>query len=152
MRKLQTYLPATQDLQVCRIDNEYRMSVYSDTLTKVGIAGNVLKLKKTFPALPKEFYEILQDRLMENNFTDQKLTDSVNHVIDTFIYPNPTIANFLSYTKDVRLYTYQEIIKMLDENKKAFDYYKLVNDSKVRLYAHIRDIEKYNLKILQNNQ
>jgi hypothetical protein len=57
------------------------------------------KIKNSFPSLSAGFYDILCDRLKANNFTDEKLQNAVNHVIDTCIYPIPTIANFISFNK-----------------------------------------------------
>lgn len=60
------------------------------------------KIKKSFPSLEAEFYDILCDRLKENEVTDNELTEAVNHVIDTCIYPTPTIAQFITYIQDKR--------------------------------------------------
>jgi hypothetical protein len=104
---------------------------------------------KAFPQLSEEFYDIFQERIAENGFCDSRLTDAVNYVIDNCIYPTPTIASFLSYDKNIKLYTYEQVLKMLDENKKAFKTYKPVyfEQAKKPFYAHVNDIEKYRLTL-----
>jgi len=67
------------------------------------------KIKKAFPSLSGDFYDILCERIKENNFSDKELINAINHVIDTCIYPVPTIANFIlfkhedSVERDLRL-------------------------------------------------
>ena len=58
------------------------------------------KIKKAFPALPKEFYEVLSERLKANGFDDVKLIKCVDGVIDTCIFPTPTVGHFINYAKE----------------------------------------------------
>jgi hypothetical protein len=64
------------------------------------LTSNIAKIKKAFPALPVEFYDILCEKIKEHNFTDHRLVKAVNHVIDSCIYPTPTIAQFITFDKD----------------------------------------------------
>jgi hypothetical protein len=75
----------------------------------------MVKIKATFPSLPKEFFIVLRERLGANNFTDQRLIDAVNHVVDKCIYPTPTIAEFISYDRRTKLYTYNEALNKVSE-------------------------------------
>lgn len=74
------------------------------------------KIKASFSQLPPNFYIILASRLKEKLFSDQQLIDAVNNVIDTCVYPVPTIANFLSFNKKIRLFTYQEMLKKVHDS------------------------------------
>lgn len=58
------------------------------------------KLKKAFPTLPEEFYDILCERIKEHELTDKRLIKAVNYVIDNCVYPTPTIANFILYDQE----------------------------------------------------
>jgi hypothetical protein len=73
------------------------------------MAKNFAKIKASFPGLAPDYFNVLSDMLFEYGFSDERLIDAVNHVISTCVYPQPTIANFLSFDKKVRLYTYQEM-------------------------------------------
>jgi len=50
-----------------------------------------------FPAIPVQFYDILQERLRANHITDTRLIEAVNHVIDTCHFPTPTIADIIDF-------------------------------------------------------
>jgi len=91
------------------------MSIYSGELTTECVLKQVSRLKKAFPGIPVEFYDILTDRLKECNFNDKRLIDSVNNVIDNCKYPIPTIADFISFDKLVKLYNYEAMCKKVSE-------------------------------------
>jgi hypothetical protein len=100
--------------------------------------------------LPVEFFDILSNRLKENNFNDERLRDAVNHVIDNCIYPTPTIAQFIGFDKKIKLYTYNQVLKLNDElTGKAFEYYRPVriDENEKPVYAHVNDISKYKLEL-----
>lgn len=77
------------------------VSRYRGPLTQLAIVKNTALIKKAFPALPLGFYDVLTDRLTEHGFCDDRLKDTVIHVINTCRYPTPTIADFISYDKKI---------------------------------------------------
>lgn len=109
------------------------------------------RLKNAFPQLPQGFYDILSDRIKANGFSDDRLKDAINSLIDNCIYPVPSIANIISFDKRVKLYTYSELVNLINESGAIiWDEFKAIETgSKRRLYASIADIEKFNLKVLQ---
>ena len=100
---------STHNQLVKSTDGSLSISVYKGELTGSGVAASVARLKASFPNLPLEFYKVLIDRIKEKGFTDEQLKDSVNHVIDNCIYPTPSLANFLSFNKAIKVYTYSEL-------------------------------------------
>ena len=72
----------------------------------------------------------------------------MNHVIDTCVYPTPTIAQFISFDKRIKVYKYPDIVKMLDDDPKAFDRYKRIEMEGLpeAVWIHVNDIAKYNIK------
>jgi hypothetical protein len=58
------------------------------------------RIKKAFPTLPVEFYDILCERLKAKGFTDERLLATVNGVIDTCKYPTPTVAHFMTFDEE----------------------------------------------------
>lgn len=78
------------------------MSQRHSGLTAEGIASNIERINEVFPTLSKGFYKVLCERIKEKRFSDREFTDAVNHVIDTCKYPNPQIAEFMSYILDGR--------------------------------------------------
>lgn len=138
-----------------KFKDHYSLSLYNDELTGDNVTLNVVKIQKVFPALSKEFYDIFQERLKDKGFTDQKLNDAVNYVIDNCIYPTPTIANFLKYDKNIKLYSYEQMLKMNNEYAgQAFKYFRPVQIANLEkpMYASKSDIETYNLTEFKPNE
>lgn len=144
MRRLQESSPRTSELMLQ--NNE--LSIYDGTLSTPIIIKNIARIKNSFPALPEGFYEVFSQRIVEQKFNDARLSDAVNHVIDTCIYPTPTIAQFISFDKKIKIYKYFEIMKMVDDgDPKAFERHKrIVMDGLPEpVWIHINDIAKYNI-------
>ena len=123
------------------------MSVYWGDLNLKTVLQQNLRIAKAFPQLPEGFYEILNQRLREKEFTDKRLIDAVNHVIDTCQYPIPTAANFLSYDRSVEILTHSDLVGLLSGDKNVFDKYEPIRlpGSDMPLYARKEDVIKYGL-------
>ena len=107
-----------QNLQISsqgRSEYNDKVSVYKGELTPKCLVENMAVLKKSFPSLPGGFYDILVDRIKENGFSDERLRAAISNVIDTCIYPTPTIANIISFDRHVKLNTYEEMLKKMNE-------------------------------------
>lgn len=105
---------------------ETYLSLYNGELTPKVVTESMAEIKAAFPALPAEFFTILSRRIKDNGFSDDRIRDAVRHVIDNCIYPSPTIAQFISFDKNVRLYTYFEMVEMVNNangDAKVWDYY-----------------------------
>lgn len=83
------------------LDQNDSISIYQGALTAGRTVHNISLIKKAFPSLPKEFYDVLTDRICAHDFSDNRFTDAILHVIDTCHYPTPTIADFISYDKRI---------------------------------------------------
>ena len=128
---------------------EMSLSVYNDTLTGSCVAQCVKKIKDAFPDLPVGFYAVLSDRIKHGKFTDKRLIDSVNNVIDICVYPRPTIAQFVSWDKRIPMFTYDQMVKKFNESEmgaKFWDYYKQFKHNDKPVWIHINDIEQYNIE------
>lgn len=100
-------------------------------------------LINAFPKLPIEWFDLLKSLISEENFSNQKFLDSVRHLIKTCPYPEPTIANLLSYDKTVKSHTYEEILEINSKYPDSMKYFKRLNSGK---WVRIEDAEKYNLE------
>jgi hypothetical protein len=127
----------------------YELSVYSDDRVNTQtIIKAFADIKQAFPSLPRGFYDILDDRVKANKFTNQRLKDCVAFVIDNCMYPTPTIANFISYDKTVKLFKYEDILNMADKfGADTWHDYKSIQlqGMSKKVWIHINDIEKYNI-------
>lgn len=123
------------------------MSSYTGELTQEVVNVCMAKIKVAFPTLDKPYFMMLFKMAKENGFTDQRLKDVVQHVIETCIYPQPTIAQFLSYDQEIKLYSRSQLLTMNGNGNRPFDIYKAVDIGKdVPMYATEEDIIKYKLK------
>jgi hypothetical protein len=128
---------------------ENEISLYKGTLSTPCVIQNVAKIKNAFPSLHEGFYEVLSERLVEIGFNDSRLSDAVNHVIDNCVYPTPTIAQFISFDKKVKVFKYPDIIEMVDAGDlRAFDRYGRIKlpEFPEAVYIHVNDIAKFNIK------
>ena len=101
-----------QNLESQRKDNR-TVSLYTGTLTDKCLLSAVVTIKKAFPALPKDFYDVFMDRIKANEFNDARLNDAICFVIDNCPYPTPTIANFIAFDKRIKLLSYNDYVDMV---------------------------------------
>lgn len=103
------------------------------------------RVKAAFPALPPAFYKIFIERVRDKGFSDERLKDAVNHVIDTCPYPTPALANFLSFDRRVKILTHREVVANVTSNRATFDDYDKVTISEKVFYVLKTDKILYNL-------
>lgn len=120
------------------------LSVYSGELSVEGLAKGLKTIQKSFPALPIDFYDVLTDRIKANCFSDERFADAIIHVIDTCIYPQPTIAQFISFDKRIKLHSYEEMLSKLDKYGdgiwKSYQVVNLPNRQKP-VWVHVDEIK-----------
>ena len=125
------------------------ISLYKGSLSTPCVIQTITRVKNAFPTLPEGFYEIFSERIIDCGFTDERLKDAVNNVIDTCVYPTPTIAQFISWDKRVKVFKYPDIVKMAEDDPKVFDRYKRVEMEGLpeAVWIHVNDIAKYKIKV-----
>jgi len=124
------------------------ISLYKGRLTSICVLGQIKKLKLAFPKLPAGFYEILSERIKAHNFTDERLKDAVNRLIDSYDYPIPTIANIISWDKRVKILSYHELMEHVNKyGENTWEAYKGFTRNGVRFYISKFDMEQFNIKI-----
>ncbi len=64
------------------------------------LVKNAKRIKKAFPNLPESFYDLLWERIKANGFTTDDLERVVDIVIDTCLYPQPTVGHFIIALKE----------------------------------------------------
>lgn len=124
---------------------EISLIVYSGELTQENVAKNSAKIKAAFPALPPEFFKLLVDRIKERGFSDERLSDAVNNVIDNCPYPTPTLANFLSFDKRVKVLGYDELCNLVTAGETEFKYFSHLRIKGKLFYVRTSDKEIYNI-------
>jgi hypothetical protein len=97
------------------------------------------KILKAFPKFNKSQLEILRERFKELSFTDQRIMDAVNHVIDTYEGWDklPNIANFVQYDKYKHLLTYNDVLNRVQSGEKMSTF-KMYEGNKNYWYQEVR--------------
>ena len=126
-------------------NNEISLSVYSGELSTDTVAQNVAKVKAAFPTLTREFFILFMDRVKENGFTNERLIDAVNNVIDHCQYPTPTLANFLSWDKRVKVMSYNDLCNTVSRREASFDNYTRIVIRGCPFYVRTSDKILYNI-------
>ena len=124
---------------------EYSISLYTGELQPKTVAENVAKIKAAFPALKPEYFSLFIDRLKDKGFSDQRLIDSVNNVIDNCQYPTPTLANFLSFDRRAKIYNYQEMCNVVSSNHLKPDYFSKIRINGKLFWVKTSDKDLYQL-------
>lgn len=135
---------------ITKANDSYELSAYFGQLTPIATAKTIKRLKSAFPDLPDSFHDVISERIFEIGFNDDRFRDAVNHVIDNCVYPKPTIAQFLTFDKRIKLYDYNQYVKLNNElNGMAGKFYKSVEVPGMSkpMWAKITDVEQFNLKL-----
>jgi len=89
------------------------------------IARETAKMQVAFPKLESTFVAVLTERIIKNNFTEQKVKDAISYLMDNFHYQTPTIADVISFDKKIKLWSYEDVCEAVSQNKTSFDsFYK----------------------------
>ena len=126
-------------------DGSSAITVYRGDLKQETVVKNVAKIKAAFPALNPDFFKILIERLREKEFTDERLNDAVNNVIDNCQYPTPTLANFLSFDKRIKVLSYDELCNLIYKHEASFESYSRISINEKNFYIRKADKELYNI-------
>ena len=128
-----------------KTNDEYSITTYTGELTQENVVRNFARIKACFPAISPEFYKVLMERIKEKGFSDDRLSDSVNNLIDNFQYPNPTLANILSFDKRVKILDYNQVCNLIHKQEAAFDNFSKIFIGEKMFYVRTSDKEIYKI-------
>lgn len=136
---------------VHRNEDSLEVSIYKQNqkVTPENLVKQIIRIKAAFPKLPPSYFEVFQDEIFNTGMSDKKLIDSVNNVIHNCEYPEPTMANFFKFDKRVKIYDYNQFLKINDDRQgRGRDFYTpiKVSWSDAIHYASKPDAIKYNLR------
>lgn len=108
-------------------DGVYSVSKYAEQpLTKQGKAEVIVNLHSAYPDMQKSYVNMVIRMFEINGFSDQRALDSVIHVISTCQYKLPTIANFISFNQECRLYSWHQMTNMVAKHEAVWSDYTMV--------------------------
>lgn len=128
-----------------KTNDEYSITTYTGELTQENVVRNFARIKACFPAISPEFYKVLMERIKEKGFSDDRLSDSVNNLIDNFQYPNPTLANILSFDRKVKVLDYNQVCALIGKQEASFDNFSKIFIREKMFYVRTSDKEIYNI-------
>lgn len=100
----------------------HEISIYHGEIANPTIiAQQSAKIQVAFPNLDKLFFTILTERVIKNGFTEQRLKDATEYLIDNFKYPKPSIAEIINFDKKLKLYSHNEVVILIEEDKARFE-------------------------------
>ena len=100
----------------------YSLSIYkASPATMEQIKPVVALIGTTFPTFSQAKLSVLAQAVYDNMFTVERLKDAVAHVINTFTYREPQVADIVSYDKCLKLYTYSEACRLVQRGAADFD-------------------------------
>ena len=91
---------------------ELSISLYFDNFAeKSDIAVGIAKLCASFPRMEQSFWSLLAERIVENNFSKERIKEAVDYILDNFKYKELNIADIISFDRKVKLYTCSEFMQ-----------------------------------------
>ena len=99
---------------------ENELSLYCGELTPTVILQSINKLKVSFPRMSEEFFNILSERIVVNDFCDDRLVDAVGYVLDNFQYKELNVSDVIKFDKRTRLYSYNDVCNLVTKGQAAF--------------------------------
>jgi len=134
-------------LRIEQSESSQEISIYKPgKVSAKCFALNIAKIKSAFPKLTAGWYKILEQMIDAENFTDGKLNDAVYNLIRHCQYPEPTIANIVSFDKTIKTYLYDDLLKQTNdfspERRKRYllNYspIKIDNETRYVLNEHVK--------------
>ena len=136
------------------IQDSNEISIYKGELTKLALGEAAIKIMRIFPKFPKSMMEEIKEAFVDNKFTDERMFDAIKYVRDTYEGWDklPNIANFTSFDRKVKVYTYYELLELYKDvspeiRKESLNSYALIDVGLEKpKYAKKEEIEKFKLK------
>lgn len=122
-------------LKVGSEENEsYSISKYNGQLTPNVLATQIKKLQAAFPKQSLDFFNVLVERIKANGFSDERLIDAINNVIDNFQYKELNIADIIKWDKREKLITYPQLVSLVTSGKEKMEDWEIVTINGKKLW------------------
>lgn len=92
------------------------VSIYNDNIANDEfILEQIKRLYICFPDTNKEIFKELFNRIKANEFTEKRLQDAIDNIIDTHTFKTITVADVISYDKTIDIYSYVDVCNIAYE-------------------------------------
>lgn len=102
------------------------ISLYSGELEPTVILQSVNRLRVAFPKMSDDFFNVLAERIVANKFSNKRLQDAVNHILDNFQYKELNISDIVKFDKRAKLYSYNDVCNLVTRNQASFSDFQIV--------------------------
>lgn len=108
----------TSKTEIIRGNDYSQVSIYHKgaKATQEQLIRNIAKLEMAFPKMQRDFFKILLERIDANNFSNKRLENAVNYVIDKFQYKELNVADIISWDRKINIYTYEQICNLIHKS------------------------------------
>ena len=117
-KNLQISCTNTSKTEIIKGNDCCQVSIYhkGKKATQEQLTRNIAKLEMAFPKMQGEFFKILLERIDANNFSNKRLENAVNYVIDKFQYKELNVADIISWDRKINIYTYSQICNLIQKS------------------------------------
>jgi hypothetical protein len=122
---------------------ESKISAYVGALTQKGLIQQVSRIKNAYPQLPAVWHLEFRNAIQRHGFTDERLQDAVNYVIENCRYLQPLIADFIGFDRTIVLRDYNWMVKNSNETVSMWDYYVCITLNGVECYVSKLDAARF---------
>ena len=113
-----------KDVQISEI-GEYSISAYQgEIVSDITLAQGICRLKAAFPKQSEEFFDLLSERVIANEMTEEQFRDAVNRKIDNSQWNNVSIFDIVGYDRQIKLYHHTEVCSGIGKNWASFNDFK----------------------------
>ena len=122
------------------------ISIYKGELTTKEMINQVKRLKSAFPNAEPGFFDLVMERAKETGFTNTRLVDAVNNVIDNFRYPQPMVSDVISFDRRVKLHSYLDMTEKVNRGgASVWDNFEVRDFDGTKFWIEKSDIVQYSL-------
>lgn len=109
-----------------KLTKDNQISLYTDKKPeRTDYEQAVSRLSIAFPRMKGEFFILLTEFLIKENFTKKRLTDAVNHIIANFQYKELNISDIIQFDRKIKLYTYNEVTEMVLKHQASYSDFEI---------------------------
>ena len=120
-----------QNSQGLSPNTSLELSIYEPSApTAPVLAWAVKTLRACYPETNQGVFDVILERIKENNWGDKRIKDAVNYLVDNHIYKSINPANIMSFDKKEKLYTYLQKLDMINKGYKWENFELVIVDGK----------------------
>ena len=131
-------------LRLQRKDDGYETSLYTDFgIDLLDVEKAIARLTVAFPRMSPDFFVLLSEFVVKHEFTKERLSDAVNHVIANFQYKELNISDIIRFDRRMKIYTMREVADLVVDKQAKRDEFEAIFISEVKHYIRKSDKLKY---------